>query len=105
MDGWVRVCGSQELLPGECKHAYDGDTASAVLVYRHHVGVGGEGDGGGGVAEPARHRGDAHAVAQERAGERVAEVVVPHARQAGAARRGPPEAPPGVATDRLAVDV
>ena len=31
MEGWVRVCGSGELLPGEFKIAYDGDTAIAVF--------------------------------------------------------------------------
>ena len=31
MDGWIRVCGSEELLPGEFKVAYDGDTAIAVF--------------------------------------------------------------------------
>ena len=31
MDGWIRVCGSEELLPGEFKIAYDGDTAIAVF--------------------------------------------------------------------------
>ena len=31
MDGWVRVCGSEELLPGEFRVAYDGDTAIAVF--------------------------------------------------------------------------
>jgi 3-phenylpropionate/trans-cinnamate dioxygenase ferredoxin subunit len=31
MEGWVRVCGSEELLPGEFRLAYDGDTAIAVF--------------------------------------------------------------------------
>ena len=31
MDGWIRVCGSEELLPGEFKIACDGDTAIAVF--------------------------------------------------------------------------
>ena len=31
MEGWVRVCASGELLPGEFKLAYDGDTAIAVF--------------------------------------------------------------------------
>jgi 3-phenylpropionate/trans-cinnamate dioxygenase ferredoxin subunit len=31
MEGWVRVCASAELLPGEFKLAYDGDTAIAVF--------------------------------------------------------------------------
>jgi 3-phenylpropionate/trans-cinnamate dioxygenase ferredoxin subunit len=31
MDGWVRVCASAELLPGEFRIAYDGDTAIAVF--------------------------------------------------------------------------
>ena len=31
MDGWIRVCASEELLPGEFKIAYDGDTAIAVF--------------------------------------------------------------------------
>lgn len=31
MQGWVRVCGRAELLPGEWRVAYDGDTAIAVF--------------------------------------------------------------------------
>ena len=31
MEGWVRVCSSEELLPGEFRIAYDGDTAIAVF--------------------------------------------------------------------------
>ena len=31
MLGWVRVCGSAELLPGEFRVVYDGDTAIAVF--------------------------------------------------------------------------
>ena len=31
MIGWVRVCSREELLPGEFKVAYDGDTAIAVF--------------------------------------------------------------------------
>lgn len=31
MDGWVRVCARSELLPGEWRVAYDGDTAIAVF--------------------------------------------------------------------------
>ena len=31
MIGWVRVCGSEELLPGEFRVVYDGDTAIAVF--------------------------------------------------------------------------
>ena len=31
MEGWVRVCASEELLPGEYRVVYDGDTAIAVF--------------------------------------------------------------------------
>ena len=31
MTGWVRVCSREELLPGEFRVAYDGDTAIAVF--------------------------------------------------------------------------
>ena len=31
MQGWVRVCGRADLLPGEWRVAYDGDTAIAVF--------------------------------------------------------------------------
>ena len=31
MNGWVRVCGREDLLPGEFQVAYDGDTAIAVF--------------------------------------------------------------------------
>ena len=31
MNGWIRVCASSELLPGEFRLAYDGDTAIAVF--------------------------------------------------------------------------
>ena len=31
MIGWVRVCGREEMLPGEFRVAYDGDTAIAVF--------------------------------------------------------------------------
>jgi nitrite reductase/ring-hydroxylating ferredoxin subunit len=31
MDGWIRVCASDELLPGEFRVVYDGDTAIAVF--------------------------------------------------------------------------
>ncbi len=31
MSAWIRVCGRDELLPGEFKIAYDGDTAIAVF--------------------------------------------------------------------------
>lgn len=30
MIGWIRVCAAAELLPGEFKVAYDGDTAIAI---------------------------------------------------------------------------
>ena len=32
-DGWVRVCATSELLPGELKVAWDGDTAIVVFNY------------------------------------------------------------------------
>jgi len=31
MIGWIRVCSREELLPGEYRLAYDGDTAIAVF--------------------------------------------------------------------------
>jgi len=31
VNGWVRVCSKSELLPGEFRVAYDGDTAIAVF--------------------------------------------------------------------------
>ena len=31
MNGWVRVCNREDLLPGEFQVAYDGDTAIAVF--------------------------------------------------------------------------
>ena len=31
MSGWIRVCAQSELLPGEFKVAWDGDTAIAVF--------------------------------------------------------------------------
>lgn len=31
MNGWIRVCSRSELLPGEFRVAYDGDTAIAVF--------------------------------------------------------------------------
>ena len=31
MIGWIRVCNREDLLPGEFKIAYDGDTAIAVF--------------------------------------------------------------------------
>ena len=31
MNGWIRVCSREELLPGEYRIAYDGDTAIAVF--------------------------------------------------------------------------
>jgi 3-phenylpropionate/trans-cinnamate dioxygenase ferredoxin subunit len=31
MNGWIRVCAQSELLPGEFKIAWDGDTAIAVF--------------------------------------------------------------------------
>lgn len=30
---WIRVCATSELLPGECKVAWDGDTAILVVNY------------------------------------------------------------------------
>ena len=33
MNGWVRVCTTAELLPGDSKVAWDGDTAILVLNY------------------------------------------------------------------------
>ena len=31
MNGWIRVCATADLLPGEFQSAYDGDTAIAVF--------------------------------------------------------------------------
>lgn len=33
MNGWIRVCGTSEMLPGEFKVAWDGDTA--IVVFNH----------------------------------------------------------------------
>ena len=33
IDAWVRVCATSELLPGESKVAWDGDTAIVVFNY------------------------------------------------------------------------
>ena len=66
MQGWVRVCGRAELLPGEWRVAYDGDTAIAVFnidgalyaiedVCTHDGGEIAVGPGEGFVVECLRH--------------------------------------------------